>query len=198
MGTKRHMLCVCNNRWQSHSSDTYWGLVVTDWPVPLIPCLFIIQFNSILLNVIRTHVRGLYPSSSLIVHHSSSVYKCSSSTALLCHAFDDYCTRYIVVLSLWLAILPLRLFLLWRVVSYNRTKSKGPTRRRWQRRKRSSNSNSNINNNSNNNSINNSSRRRKRLCRDLFVFFLFLSKKKKSKINTLWSGYYILNQINDM
>ena len=95
------------------------------------------------------------------------------------------------------AIMPLRMFLLpaGRVVSY-RTKSKG--RWRWRRRwQRSSSNNSNSNSNSNN-SNNSSSRRRKRLCRDLFVVFLFLSKKKKSIIDTVWSIYYIVNQVNDI
>ena len=62
-----------------------------------------------------------------------------------------------------------QLFLLQQVVSY-RTKSKQPTRRRWQRRwQRSSN-------------------RGGKLCLDLFVFFLFLSIKgevKRSQVNVM-------------
>ena len=66
-----------------------------------------------------------------------------------------------------------QLFLL-PVVSY-RTKFKGPTKRKWQRRWwRSSNSNRKSSN-----------RRGKRLSRDLFLFFLFLSVKEENEVKSM-------------
>ena len=137
-------------------------------------------------------LKVLYPSSPHLKFSIEVLSNLLSASIVVSNdldASDDY--RYLSLWAIWChyycSATNAR-----RVVSY-RTKSKGPTRWWWwwwssNRSSRSSNSNNNYS----------SSRRRKRLYRDIFVLFLFLSKKKKSTIDTVCSIYYIVNQINDM